>query len=143
MSDRSIWEWFWARHSNPKSGWSRALTAPFLVAAIYFRKPKLLLATVGYLVVNPIAFPEPERTDDWMTRGVLGEKRWVENGNPLFARSYPSVLNVVNVPTFCYVLYAAYRRKPVQAFVVLFLSMALKFWFVAEMVAYYDARGDE
>jgi hypothetical protein len=111
---------------------------PLLVLALYRRNWLLLALAAVWTVLNPVLFRQPERTDDWMSRGVLGEKQWIEDDNPLFALRGPGLLNTLNLPAFAYTLSAAYRRKPVGATVGLAVSMALKFAFVGQMVQYYD-----
>jgi len=127
---------FWERHENPASGWSRVPTGPLLLYAIYARNWKLLGATVAFVAINPVLFPEPGRDgdDSWMTRGVRGERLWVQGADAGRA----GLLNVVNVPVFCWAVSAAIRRRPVQTAAFTALSMALKLAFVGEMAKLYD-----
>jgi len=127
---------FWERHENPASGWSRVPTGPLLLYAIYARNWKLLGATVAFVAVNPVLFPEPgpEADDSWMTRGVRGERLWVQGADAGRA----GLLNAVNVPVFCWAVYAAIRRRPAQTAAFTALSMALKLAFVGEMAKLYD-----
>lgn len=135
---------FWLRHANPKSGWSRTVTLPVLLYAVYHRNWRLLAAVVAFAILNPLLFPPPESDDAWMTRVVLAERWWTtEMRRGVFDVSYPNVLNVVNVPTSAYALLAAYRRQPVRAILAGGASMALKFWFVGALVRRYDARETE
>lgn len=134
-------ETFWDRHSNPKSGWSRAGLTPVLLYAVYRRNWKLLVAAVAFTFLNPILFSPPEDEDAWMTRVVLAEEWWTEEQNEqLFGLSYPNVLNLLNVPVSLYAFVTAYRKQPVRAAICGVASMALKFWYVGELVRRYDAR---
>ena len=73
----------WARHSNPWSGWSRLTVLPLLALAVWSRiwlgwgalGPILLVLVWTWL--NPRIFATPRRTDNWMSRGVLGEQIWL------------------------------------------------------------------
>ena len=121
---------FWARHSNPWSGWSRVAVSPALAYAIYRRNWRLLAAAVAFTVVNPVLFPRPERTDNWMSRGVLAEREWIESGNGTVGTDYPNVLNLLSAPAWLYALYAAFRRRPLGTAVATAASMALKLWWV-------------
>jgi len=133
-------ETFWRRHSNPKSGWSRTLTIPALLYAIYRRDLRLLVAVVAFAVLNPLLFSPPETDEAWMTRVVLAERWWTEEeAHGVLDRSYPNVLNLLNVPVTGYALVAAYRRRPVRAALAGAASMALKFWYVGALVRRYDA----
>lgn len=134
-------ETFWRRHSNPKSGWSRVLTFPALLYAIYRRDWRLLAVVLAFAVCNPILFSPPETDDAWMTRVVLAERWWLRQGDRgLFDASYPNACNLLNVPLTGYALLAAARRRPVRAALAGAASMAVKFWYVAALVRRYDAR---
>jgi hypothetical protein len=146
-------EFFWDRHANPASGWSRVPTAPLLMYAIYARNWRLLAATVAFVVVNPVLFSaaesesagastgeeSKENPPGWMTRGVRGEQLWLKGADAGRA----NLLNVVNVPVFGYALYAAVRRWPARTAVFTALGMALKLAFVDEMAKLYDRERAE
>ncbi len=78
MSD-SVWE----RHANPWSGWTRVATMPLLAIAIWSRVwigwwsliPIAIL--FAWIWINPRIFPPPKSVDNWMSRGVLGERIWL------------------------------------------------------------------
>jgi hypothetical protein len=141
---RRLSETFWRRHSNPKSGWSRTVTTPALLYAIYRRDPRLLVAVLGFAALNPLLFSPPETDDAWMTRVVLAERWWTEEeGRGVLDLSYPNVLNLLNVPVTGYALVAAYRRRAVRSAVAGAASMALKFWYVGALVRRYDARASD
>ncbi|MFC6838210.1 DUF6653 family protein [Halomarina ordinaria] len=129
----------WERHANPWSGWSRAATTPLLVYALYSRNRRLLAATLGWLVVNPAAFPPPTNTDAWMTRGVLAERAWLRAGNGTVGVDWPNVLNLLNVPVTAWVGWAALRRRPVHTVVATALLMGLKMLWIDEIIQRTDA----
>lgn len=134
-------ELFWKRHSNPKSGWSRTLIFPVLLYAVYQQRWRVAVAVVVFTVVNPVLFSPPTDDEAWMTRVVLAERWWTtEHDQPVFALSYPNVLNVLNIPVAGYAVVAAYRRRPRRTVLAGFLSMALKLWYVASLVRRYDAK---
>ena len=88
----------WARHSNPKSGWSRLASWPLFVMAVYFRKRWLIVLTILFGIINPVLFSEPENAeDDWMYRVVQAEKRWLDDGNRLLGLRYPQNLNSIGL----------------------------------------------
>ena len=135
-------EFFWARHSNPNSGWSRVPTGPILVYAVYRRDWCLLLAALVWAAINPFLFSPPETEEAWMTRGVLAERWWVrEEGHGTLGLTYPNVCNTVSALAFAYTLYAAWRRHPVGTTLGTILSFGLKFWWIGVLVRRYDARG--
>ena len=130
----------WNRHANPKSGWSRMLSTPLLMAAIYLRKPRLLLATLVFVVVNPVLFPEPteEQQSDFMYRVVRAEEAWIDSGRPLVGLEYPQVLNILNGGATAYALYAAVERRPKETAAGTAAAMALKLWFVWALVQWWE-----
>ncbi|WP_126662854.1 DUF6653 family protein [Haloterrigena salifodinae] len=137
-------ETFWERHSNPKSGWSRTLLLPAILYAIYSRNWRFGAAAVAFTILNPLLFSPPKTDDAWMTRVVLAERWWTrERQEGVLELSYPNALNVLNVPTSGYAVVAAYRKQPIRAAVAGVAAMALKFWYVAELVRRYDARQSE
>ncbi|SMO84693.1 DUF6653 family protein [Halorubrum cibi] len=137
----SISDVLWRRHANPKSGWSRLLVTPVLLYAVYRRSGKIAALALAFTAVNPVLFSPPADDDAWMTRVVLAERWWIdERGEAVLSRSYPAVLNLLNLPVFAYALLAAYRKRPVRTAVAGLASMFLKLRFVAELVRRYDAE---
>ncbi|MDS0277091.1 hypothetical protein NDI85_04760 [Halomicroarcula sp. S1AR25-4] len=140
-SDDSVLDrYFWARHANPLSGWSRVPTLPLLITCLYRRDWRGLALTLAFVVVNPFLFAPPEDDSAWMTKGVYGERLWTKGDHD--ATSYPTVLNYLTGVAALYALYAAVRRRPAETALATALSMALKLWFVAEMVHLYEAERD-
>jgi hypothetical protein len=74
----------WARHANPWSGWSRLTVLPLLALSLWSRVwlgwgALLPLAlTLAWVWLNPRVFPPPRDLSSWMTRGVLGERIWLD-----------------------------------------------------------------
>jgi hypothetical protein len=130
---------FWERHANPKSGWSRTVTMPVLVAAVHRRDWRLLAAAVAFTVLNPVLFSPPEDADAWMTKVVLAERRWRETGDDLGALQ---ALNAVNALASLSAVYAAVRRDVGTATVATSLAMTCKFAFVAALVQRYEGDLD-
>jgi hypothetical protein len=129
----------WRRHSNPKSGWTRLLAYPALILGIYTRKWLALGVTLVFVAVNPVLFSEPEEEpDDWMYRGVLAERQWSERGKPFVGLGFPQVISLLQIGAFAGNLYAAYKRKPLATALGTVVTMALKLWFVNELIKRYD-----
>ncbi|WP_336036239.1 DUF6653 family protein [Halobacterium yunchengense] len=134
-------ETFWARHANPKSGWTRVPTGAVLVYAVYRRDWRLLLAGLAWAALNPLAFPPPDSEDAWMTRAVLAERWWVrEEGNGTVGAAYPNVCNAASALAFLYAFVAAWRRRPARAGVATVLASGLKLWWVGVLVRRFDAH---
>lgn len=133
---------FWTRHANPWSGWSRVAVSPVLVYSIYRRSWRLLAAALAFTAVNPVLFPRPRRTVNWMSRGVLAEREWIESGNGTMGLTYPNVLNLLSAPTWIFALYAAARRRPVATVLGTAAAMSLKLWWVDAIVRRTGVTGE-
>ncbi|MFB6096930.1 MAG: DUF6653 family protein [Haloferacaceae archaeon] len=132
---------FWARHSNPASGWTRVPKGAVVVYAVYRRDWRLLAAALAWTVVNPVLFSPPETDDAWMTRAVLAERWWIrEEANPTVGLDYPNVCNAVGALGFLYALYAAWNRSPAGATLGVVASVGLKLWWLRVLVDRYDRR---
>lgn len=131
---------FWQRHANPWSGWTRVLAYPVLMIAVYLRDRRLLAGTALFVLLNPILFPATDDHEAWMSRVVLGERLWLEEGKKA---STVNFLNVANIPVSVYAVYSAYKQRPVRTAAATVASMALKFLFVNEMAKFYEqTRGE-
>lgn len=132
-------EWFWVRHSNPKSVWTRIPIAPASAYAIYRRKWRLLVLALLWGVVNPIFFSPPEDDEAWMTRAVLAQQWWVrEEGNGVLGVSKPNILSTAGVLTGIYTLYAAWHQRPLKTALGTLLTVVLNFWWLRHLVDRYD-----
>ncbi|MBR9766063.1 MAG: hypothetical protein GYB53_21735 [Rhodobacteraceae bacterium] len=133
----------WARHANPWSGWSRLATLPLLSLAIWSRvwigtwawAPVALV--LAWVWLNPRLFPVPRRTDNWMSRGVLGERVWLARrkvpipGHHARAAMILSALSGLGAMVLGLGLWAL---SPGWTVAGLVLSMGAKLWFLDRMV---------
>lgn len=122
----------WERHANPWSGWSRVLSMPALALGLYMQSYVILGAVVAWLFVNPKLFPKPKSTDNWMSKGVLGEQMYFSDGKK-FKRDLPTLLNILNVPVFIVFLYFGWQQQLVPMILAGLLTMTIKFWFIDRM----------
>jgi hypothetical protein len=130
--------YFWARHANPLSGWSRVVSLPLLMSFLYYRDWRGVALTLVFVVCNPFLFSPPEDDSAWMTKVVYGERLWTKTDHDW--TSYPEILNVGNGLAALYAIYAALERRPAETALATALSMSLKLWFVAELVHHYEAH---
>lgn len=132
---------YWNRQANPNSGLTRLGTGPLLMYALYRRNWRLAGAVLVFSLLNPLLFPEREEdSDSWFTRASRASEAGIADGVPVFGRGWPEVLNVVNVPVFLYALYATLKQRPVGAATATGLFVALKLWYLNELVTDYDRR---
>ncbi|KAB1196466.1 MULTISPECIES: DUF6653 family protein [Haloferax] len=133
---------FWERHANPWSAGTRILVYPVFMYAIYKRDAKLFAATLAFIAVNPVLFPRPERTDNYLSRIVLAEREWLDEGEGTMGLDYPNVLNVLNVPVTFYAFASAIRRNPVGTAVGTLGVMVIKLWWTDAIIRKTGVTGE-
>ena len=78
MNDR-----IWARHANPWSVYSRIWGGVFIFFAIWgahwigWLAAAPIALAVAWVWINPRLFPPPKTADSWATKGVLGERAFI------------------------------------------------------------------
>ena len=142
MDDRT-----WRRHCNPLSGWSRMLTAlPLLCLAIWsrvwlgwFALGPVALACL-WIWWNPRAFAEPMRFDAWMSKGVLGERIFLENRPALPAHHIKAAqaLSALSVPGAVVIIWGLVTLWWEGALFGMILTALPKIWFVDRMVWIFE-----
>jgi len=110
---------------------------PILGAGLYLHSFWLLALAVIWAAVNPIFFPKPKHVDNWMSKGVLGERLYFKDGKKL-RKDLPSLLNLANVPVFAAFIYFGWQRQLVPLVLAGCLTMVIKFWFIDRMAALYE-----
>lgn len=133
----------WMRHSNPLSGWTRMATTPLLFLAILSHVwigwgalvPIALLLV--WIWVNPRIFPKPKNANSWMTKGVLGERVWLNRNNASIPQGFERAANVtiaISAITMLLAIYGFIIRDFWLAFLGFHFSAFAKIWFVDRMV---------
>ncbi|ELZ82121.1 hypothetical protein C455_02889 [Haloferax larsenii JCM 13917] len=132
---------FWERHANPWSAGTRILVYPVLMYAIFTRNRRLFAATLAFIAVNPVLFPRPKRTDNYLSRIVLAEREWLDEGKNTMGLDYPNILNVLNIPVTVYAFASAIRRNPVGTVLGTLGVMVLKLWWTDAIVKQTGVTG--
>ena len=137
----------WQRHTNPLSGWSRMSILPLFALAIWSRVwlGWWCLIPIGLVLFwtwwNPRAFAIPENTDNWMSKGVLGERIWLDRKSQRIATHHTRAIGIISVlPIFGLVPFAyglIYFDLPAMIF-GLVLTIVFKLWFLDRMVWLYE-----
>ena len=139
----------WKRHTNPWSGWTRVLILPLLALAVWSRVwiGWWCLVPVGMLViwtiVNPRAFSPPKSIDNWMSKGVLGERIWLarkERPVPAHHAQMIRILLAVTALGMVPFVWGLYRLDIWATLAGLLLLMGGKLWFLDRMVWLYEDR---
>lgn len=133
----------WRRHANPWSVWSRALvTLPMLILAIWSRVwiggwallPVAL--ALGWIWWNPRAFPEPAHFNTWASKGVLGERVFLEHRDEIAPHHVQAakVLSVLSLPGALIMIWGLWALWWEGAVFGAVLTALPKIWFVDRMV---------
>jgi hypothetical protein len=75
----------WKRHANPWSVWTRFAAIPWLIVAIWSRVwiGWWALAPVALVILwlwwNPHAFPPIDKPTAWSSKGIYGERLWLQS----------------------------------------------------------------
>ena len=137
----------WLRHANPWSGWTRMATAlPLLGLAIWSRVwlGWGALIAVGlallWIWVNPRAFPPPKTIDNWMSKGVYGERIYLAHRSELAAhhRRAAAVLSWLSLPGLIIMAWGLWAFWWEGAIFGTLLAMLPKIWFVDRMVWIFE-----
>ena len=136
----------WKRHANPWSVYTRFTTLPLISLAFWSREwfgvysliPIVL--SIFWIWINPRFFSAPKNTDNWASRGTLGERIYLNRKTetiPLHHLRFCRILMVfsgLGLPFFFYGLYTLDLWVLVlgNLWVIVF-----KAWFVDRMVWLY------
>jgi hypothetical protein len=133
----------WLRHANPWSVISRNTVLPALVISLWTRiwlgwwaivPVALSLLWTWY---NPRIFPAPGSLDSWASRGVLGERAWLNRDTvpiPPYHRTIPNLLSAISGLGMLCTLWGVIVLDP---WPTLFGAMVVymgKLWFLDRMV---------
>jgi hypothetical protein len=141
----------WRRHASPWSVWTRVATLPLLVLAVWSRAwlgpwavgPVALLLIWTWL--NPRLFPAPRSTDNWASRGVMGERVWLnrrEVAIPSHHRLVPHLLVAVAAAGGLLTIWGLAELALWPTLLGTALVFLGKLWFVDRMVWLYEDMKD-
>jgi uncharacterized protein DUF6653 len=137
----------WLRHANPWSVWSRASVLPLVILAIWSRHwlgPwawAAVAVAVAWMWANPRVFRRPKTMDNWASRGVLGERVWLNRDAvpvPERHRVVPHVLNVVTGAGTILVVWGLVTLAVWPTLLGSVLIYCGKLWFLDRMVWLYE-----
>jgi len=133
----------WQRHANPWSGWTRVATMPMLTLAIWSRvwigwwSLVPIVGLLAWVWINPRLFPPPNSLDNWMSRGVLGERIWLAGASQDIADHHRSVIRattwIAGVGALVW-LGGVIGLNTAATLFGLATSMLGKLWFIDRMV---------
>jgi hypothetical protein len=145
MSDET-----WARHANPWSVWTRLTTLPVLIAAIWSRiwigywAWGMVCLAILWIWINPRLFKKPDSTNNWASKGVLGERVWLNRKRtpvPQHHRILPNLLNVLSGVGLLFVGWGQWYLEIWPTLLGTLLIYIGKLWFLDRMVWLYEEVG--
>ncbi len=141
----------WMKHANPWSVYTRTSALPLLVIAIWSRiwfgwwSVILVALALFWIWINPRIFPEAKTTNNWASRGVFGERVWMNRNNipiPEHHRIMPTILNGVQGFGLFFLIYGLWYFHFWSTLVGLILTIESKLWYVDRMVCIYEDMKD-
>jgi len=133
----------WLRHANPISGWSRVTSLPLLALAIWSRvwlgwwALAPLIIVIIWIWLNPRLFPQPKSTNNWMSKGVLGERVWLRKKQIPIPDHHIKIATYLNILAGLGVIPFAYGLLQLNIWAVtlgITIMMIAKLWFLDRMV---------
>ncbi len=145
----SMSEETWFRHSNPWSVWTRIPIIFFLVLAIWSRVWISIYSLIPIIIVliwtwlNPRLFPKPKSTNNWASKGVFGEKIFIDRKKDktevpkhhIIAATITTYIAVGGTIILIYGLFISDVWITITGTSIAFLG---KMWFVDRMVWLYE-----
>lgn len=147
MDDRA-----WAKHANPLSGYSRlgggtiiflALWSPFWIGWTSIAPIALALF---WIWINPRLFQPPKTADAWVTKGVLGERVFLNRKNipiPAGHERAAWITTAISILFFAITVYGFFTRNFWAAFAGWHGAILGKIWFVDRMVWLWETMKDK
>ncbi len=141
----------WRRHANPWSGWTRFSILPLFALAVWSRvwlgwwAVVPVAAVIFWTWANPRAFPAPADYGAWISRGVLGERLWLDRSRQPVPAHHVRAAWITTIAAASGLPFLAWGVWALDAFATLLglaLSIGGKMWFLDRMVwLHSDATG--
>lgn len=137
----------WMKHANPWSIWTRFITLPFLIVAIWSRVwigwysliPISLLMI--WLFINPTLFRKPKNFNHWGSKSVLGERYWAERKNTPVPKHHHipvlilTILQAIGTFILIFGLWKLEVNWTIIGTIIIYLA---KMWFLDRMVWVFE-----
>jgi hypothetical protein len=147
MDDRT-----WERHASPWSVWTRIISLPLLIVAIWSHAWIGIgaLMPIGIMILwlwlNPRLFPPPARKDSWSAKATFGERVWLNRKSipvPAHHARMAHILSAVSAAGFLIALAGAMLNDLLAAVAGGLIAWFAKMWFCDRMVWLYDEMKNE
>ena len=137
----------WMRHASPWSVWTRAVTLPLLLVAIWSHTWIGMTGAIVSVVLvglwawlNPRLFTPPSRTDTWPARATFGERVWLNRQRVAIPRHHAVAAHLLSGITATGAVIAIWGAATSALWPALLgtaVTMLGKFWFLDRMVWLY------
>ncbi len=141
----------WRRHASPWSVWTRVPLIALFALAIWSRVwiGAWAIAPVALLIVwswiNPRAFPPPRSTHNWASKGVMGERVWLNRKAIPIPRHHETAANLlagISLLGVAPLIWGLYALQIWPTLLGICLILFGKLWFVDRMVWLYEDMKD-
>jgi len=138
MSDET-----WLRHANPWSGWTRMSALPLVAIAVWSREwigwysAFAVGGVILWIWLNPRLFPLPKDTNNWMSKGVQGERFFLARKDYQVSNDHVRVAHILSGISAFGMLPFAYGLWVLDIWIIAFgmsVTMLAKLWFLDRMV---------
>lgn len=141
----------WSRHASPWSVYTRFLTFPIFIIAIWSRVwigwwclvPVALAVLWTWL--NPRLFGPPASTDTWASKGTFGERVWLNRDNipvPAHHAQWANGLSILAAIGMVPLIWGLWTLDPGWTAAGLAITVLGKTWFVDRMAWLYEDMKD-
>ncbi len=141
----------WRRHANPWSVFTRTSALPLIVLAVWSRvwlgwwSLPFIALSILWTWLNPRIFRQPKTTNHWASRGVFGERVWLNRKNvpvPERHRNFPNILSVVSAVGTLFVVWGVIMLDLWPTIFGNVVAILSKYWFLDRMVWLYEDMKD-
>ncbi len=137
----------WRRHANPWSVWTRFAAIPLMILAIWSRiwlgwwSLVPITAVIGWLWLNPRAFPRVDEPTSWAATGIYGERLWLTQRRrvPRDTRAVLRLLTFLGVAGFAVLVFGLIRLEVWPTMFGASLIVVAQLWRIDRMGLLYKA----
>jgi len=137
----------WARHANPWSVYSRFTALPLIALSVWSRwwlgwdALYPLGFTIFWIWLNPRLFPAPKSTDNWASKGVMGEQLFLRRRKlllPIPRVKYAHLYTLVSIVGVGVMMYGLWKFDIYATVIGMLVAMISKTLFLHQMVKLYE-----
>jgi hypothetical protein len=141
----------WKRHANPWCFWTRLTVLPLLFLAIWSRVWlgwwSLLIVAISlfWVWLNARIFPEPTSTNNWVSKGVFGERVWINRNEIPIPPHHYFFPHIITTFSTINLIFAGWGLATLNLYFIVLGTLIIyvgKLWFFDRMVWLYEDMKD-